>query len=36
MREWLLVLAPVAVVIYFVIYPDQFAALVHWAGGLLR
>jgi hypothetical protein len=36
MREWLLVLAPVAVVIYFVIYPDQFAALLHWANNFMR
>jgi hypothetical protein len=36
MREWLLVLIPVVIVIYFVIYPDQLSALSQWAAGLLR
>jgi len=30
MREWLLVFIPVAIVVYFIIYPDQFTVLVAW------
>jgi hypothetical protein len=29
-------LAPVAIVIYFLIYPDQFHAFVAWAMQLIR
>jgi hypothetical protein len=29
-------LAPVALVIYFVAYPDQFSAFLYWAGQFLR
>jgi hypothetical protein len=29
-------LAPVALIIYFVIYPDQFSALVRWASQYLH
>ena len=31
MRDWLYVLLPVAVVFFFLIYPDQFSALMTWA-----
>jgi hypothetical protein len=30
MRDFILLLAPVAVVIYFLIYPSQFAAFLAW------
>jgi hypothetical protein len=30
MREWLYVLVPIAVVFYFLIYPDQFDAFLTW------
>jgi hypothetical protein len=30
MREWLLVLVPIALVIYFLVYPDQFHAITNW------
>jgi hypothetical protein len=31
MREWNLVMAPVVVIIYFLIFPGQFSALLTWA-----
>jgi len=31
MREWYLPLAPVAAIIYFLVFPDQFSALIAWA-----
>jgi hypothetical protein len=34
MRDWILILAPGAIVIYFLIYPDKLAALIAWAMGL--
>jgi len=36
MREWLLVLAPVALVTYFLIYPNEFRAFMGWFGRLLQ
>jgi hypothetical protein len=36
MRDSMFMLAPVALVIYFLIYPDQFNALLAWAGQYLR
>ena len=32
MRDLMFMLAPVALIIYFVVYPDQFNALLTWAG----
>ena len=31
MRDWLLLLTPIALVIYFLAYPDQFSAFMAWA-----
>ena len=31
MRDWLLLLTPIGLIIYFLIYPDQFSAMVYWA-----
>jgi hypothetical protein len=31
MRDWLMLGAPLLVVVYFLIMPDQFHALVAWA-----
>lgn len=28
MRDWALVLLPIAIAVYFIIYPDQFSELV--------
>jgi hypothetical protein len=36
MREWVFASVPIAVVIYFLIYPDQLGALLDWAMGILR
>jgi hypothetical protein len=36
MREWLLMLVPVALIVYFVVYPHQFSALLTWLLGLIR
>jgi hypothetical protein len=33
MRDWLLLALPVIVVVYFLIFPDQFFALVAWGRG---
>lgn len=30
MRDWLFVIIPIAVVCYFVVYPEQFHALMLW------
>lgn len=36
MRDSMFMLAPVALIIYFLIYPDQFNAFLAWAGQYLR
>ena len=35
MREWLLMLIPLALVLYFVIFPDQFSATLDFLNGLI-
>ncbi len=35
MRDWLLLLAPIALVIYFLVYPDRFSAFMAWASHLV-
>jgi len=32
MRDLVFMLAPVALIIYFVVFPDHFSALLGWAG----
>ena len=36
MREWSLVLAPVGVLFYFVVWPDQLGALVGFLSRLIQ
>jgi hypothetical protein len=36
MRDLMFMLAPVVLIIYFVVYPDQFSSFVGWAGSLLH
>ena len=36
MREWLLVLAPIAAIVYFLTYPSEFTALMNWLASLLQ
>jgi len=31
MREWYLVFLPVVIIVYFVVFPEQFGELVAWA-----
>jgi hypothetical protein len=31
MRDWALLLAPLSVVLYFLLFPDQFGAFMAWA-----
>jgi hypothetical protein len=35
MRDWLLLLAPVIVVVYFLVFPGQFDAFMSWAQHLI-
>jgi hypothetical protein len=35
MREWILALAPIGAIFYFIMYPDQFHAFIDWAERLL-
>ena len=35
MREWLYVLLPITVILYFVVYPDQFGMLMNWAANFV-
>ena len=32
MREWLMVLLPLAIILYFVVFPDQFSAAMQFLG----
>ncbi len=36
MRDWLLILTPIAIAIYFPIYPEQFKIITDWLGNLLQ
>jgi hypothetical protein len=36
MRDWLLVLAPLATALYFTIHPEQFRASLDWLTRLLQ
>ena len=36
MQDWILVLAPVSLVTYFLLYPDQFHHFLTWFGHLIR
>ena len=31
MRDWLMMFAPIGLVLYFVLFPDQFSAFMGWA-----
>jgi hypothetical protein len=35
-RDLMFMLAPVALVLYFVVFPDQFSAFLGWAGQYLH
>jgi hypothetical protein len=36
MRDWLMVLSPLALTFYFMINPEQFAAFTDWVGNVIR
>jgi hypothetical protein len=36
MRDWLLVLVPVGVVVYFLAYPSEFTKFLGWVSTLFR
>ena len=36
MRDWVLIVTPVVIVAYFLVYPDQFNAFVAWAQSIIR
>jgi hypothetical protein len=36
MRDWVLVLGPVGLVVYFIAYPAQFTALMEWLERVMR
>jgi len=36
MRDWLLILVPVAVIFYFVFYPNEFWKFMAWFARLLQ
>lgn len=31
MRDWLLLLTPIGLITFFLIYPDEFTAFITWA-----
>jgi hypothetical protein len=35
MRDWLLILTPIIIALYFLFNPDQFRMLTDWVGNLL-
>ena len=35
MRDWLFLLAPPALIFYFIVFPDRFYAFVSWARTLI-
>jgi hypothetical protein len=35
MRDWLLVLLPVLIALYFIIFPDQFGVMLNWFHGII-
>jgi hypothetical protein len=36
MRDWLLIAAPIAVVVYFMAYPRQFTAFTAWLARFIQ
>jgi hypothetical protein len=34
MRDWLLLLTPIGLIVFFLVYPDQFTAFITWAAHL--
>jgi len=36
MRDWLMILSPLALTLYFVVNPDQFAGVMDWLSRMLH
>jgi len=36
MQDWLLFIAPLAVAVYFLAYPDQFTEFMNWFARLIQ
>ena len=36
MQDWILILTPVSLVTFFLVYPDQFHHVLAWFGHLIR
>jgi hypothetical protein len=36
MQDWVLITAPLAAVLYFLAFQDQFRELLSWVGGLVN
>jgi hypothetical protein len=36
MQDWILVLAPLSIVSYFLVHPDRLVAFIHWFGRLIQ
>jgi hypothetical protein len=36
MRDWLLILVPIAAVTYFLAYPNEFRAFMAWFGSMIN
>ena len=35
MRDWLLVLLPILIALYFILFPDQFDVALKWLHGII-
>jgi hypothetical protein len=35
MRDWVLVILPVALVVYFLVFPDHLISVVRWVDGIV-
>ena len=35
MKDWLMVVLPIVLVVYFVVYPDQLASVMSWASTVI-
>jgi hypothetical protein len=36
MRDWLMVISPVGIVVFFATHPDRFNDMVHWLNQFVR
>jgi hypothetical protein len=36
MRDWIIILAPLAAIIYFLVFPSDFTAMIAWFARLIH